>query len=227
MLVFDDPGDAKGKSNQLDPSIILNLANNNCSHSLPVKFDFMNLKRGQIAIVSNRQASDMFPPESLEDIKTRLLTVQFTLQDNFPLKGESHLSKPFLYDENLAFKLADVLPNDDFIPLQSDDDNQDDDYDDDDDDDDVDDHDDGENEDYSSLLDNTYDQDLLFNILWRAILKILKGQLSAQPLSTLKYYVPNKQLRNLIKNKGINCIYEIICRHLTEQDLLNFLLQPS
>jgi ATPase involved in DNA replication initiation len=91
MLIFDDPGEVKGKQNQLDPSIILNLANNNLTHSLPVKYGFMNLKRGQIAIVSNREASGMFSAENLEAMKTRLLNVQFTPQDPFPLKVKAML----------------------------------------------------------------------------------------------------------------------------------------
>lgn len=103
MLIFDDPGDAKGKSNQLDPSVILNLANNNHSHSLPVKFGFMNLKRSQFAILSNRPAQEMFPPENLDAIQTRLLNINFTFRDPFPLKGESHLSKPFILDDKIAF----------------------------------------------------------------------------------------------------------------------------
>jgi hypothetical protein len=71
--------------------------------------------------------------------------------------------------------------------------------------------------------DETFDQDLLFYILWRAIFKILKDQLALQNLSTLKYYVPNKHFRALIRNKQVNCLYEILCQRLTEQDLFKLL----
>lgn len=216
LLLFDDPGEVKGRNNQLDLSIILNMANKNMAHSLPVKFGFMNLKKGQIAIISNRTPSEMFPSDSVEAIQTRLLTMEFTLENPFPLKGESHLSNPFLYNEEIELDVEDMLPPSEmnFIYFDG--------------------NDEEENEaggveqeeaeeQAFAFQPQIFEKDLLFYILWRAIFKLLKVQLCHQSLSTLKYYIPNHHLRSLIRNKEVNCIYEIICQRLTEDELLKIL----
>ena len=210
LLLFDDPGDAKGKNHQLDASVILNLANKNFSQSLPVKFGFMNLKKGQIAIISNRKANLMFPQDSVEAVKTRLLEVEFTVERPFPLKGESYLANPFDFQELDLEDYSDARNEEIREDAQEEEEEE-----------------DSEEEEEggpsSYLVQETFHPDILFYILWRAIFKILKTQLLDQNLSTLRYYVPSKILRKLIRRRDIDSIYEIICIKLSEKELLNVL----
>jgi len=213
LLLFDDPGEAKGKMNQIDPSLILNLANNNIHHSLPVKFGFMNFTKGQIAIISNREAKDLFPIDSIEAMKTRLLVAELKITDPFPLRGKSLLCNGFVF-QDLNLQTTDIIPpplqenlfDENFINFDP------------------------------SLLnpmneevvqDNDEEEEflekpLLFYILWRAIFKIIETQLQSQAALTFKSIVPNPKMRDLMKNGG-NSLFDLICKKLSEYELSKLL----
>lgn len=214
LLLFDDPGEAKNKSNQLDTSAILNLANYNPSsitHSLPVKFGFMSFKKGQIAIISNQPYQKLFAQKDCEAIKTRLYTVRLQKRD-FPLKLMTCASEPVVFKEisfdehgNMSLEEED---DEDFLGKEEDEDDEE--------------EDDFLNEEEKEEVEN---EDVMFYILWRGILKLLKAQLENLSLAKLQKYIPNKTLCTLIRDKKFDSIYNIICHEIhDDKKLLEYVL---
>jgi len=103
LFLFDDPEEIKGcKAHQLESSILLNLATYNLQEksqydALPVKHGFMYLKRGQLAIISNRQAANLFDASIIEAMRTRLCPMTFSHKDPFPLRCVSTENQPFKF----------------------------------------------------------------------------------------------------------------------------------
>ncbi|RZK47979.1 MAG: hypothetical protein EOO99_11795 [Pedobacter sp.] len=210
LLVFDDPGECQNRNNQLEPSVLLNLANYNpgsIKHALPVKYGFMNIVRGQVVIISNRPYRQMFSKNYHESIKSRLQVIKIT--SPIPIRVSSAESKLFQLRE---------MPLDD--EEEEDDDNvriEDDGIEEEDNDDDDEEEDDDENENEGE--EEFINEDLLFYLMWRAILKILKIQLQVISSEKLSNYIPNPKLIRLIRDQNYDSLYPIICHILSEKDL--------
>jgi len=188
-LIFDDPGEAKGKNNQLDPYKFLDLANTTkSSHSFPVKYGFMTIKQGEVIIVSNQQASALFSADLSSAMSTRLLQLDFS--DNaFPLKTITNETEPFrnfdCFFRDGNFEVDDPTVWEEAIQICS-------------------------QKDCNS--DATFvNQDVLFFILWFSILGIVKASAPFQSLANLAFNIPNSNLRKLVLENSTSSLYSLLC----------------
>lgn len=97
-LIFDDPGAAKGKNNQVNTSQIMNLSNlrNHKPLSLPAKFGFQSIYHGQIIILSNQLPEALFEAQHIQPMKSRIDLVDFS---DYPIKIRTNQTVPSKYYE--------------------------------------------------------------------------------------------------------------------------------
>lgn len=205
-LIFDDPGKALGKSNQLNTSVIMNLANTNVERSLPAKYGFLKLVNSfHVVMISNQKPEELFEKDALKAIESRLIKVHF--KDPYPLKIPNNQTKPFkpmrTQYENGRFVLEKNFC--DFL-LRSDEDF------------------DFDLEclekPFSHHLSESLEvesneivltEDLLFYFNWVALLGIFKANCANQDVLNLQTNIPNGKLRTHATNLDISSFYDIIC----------------
>jgi hypothetical protein len=103
-LIFDDLGKVDGKDHHLNPEVFLNLSKQG-KHSevhLDVKYGHMTIKKGEVIIISNFEPSHMFEAKYHKAIESRLLKMQFTKYNPFPLICPSNRSRPVNFIPFLA-----------------------------------------------------------------------------------------------------------------------------